>query len=101
MHANPTACLADILKTSEADILVEWMALQKAADTYRSDLINDAELRENSRQLLSLIVNALAEGDAAGGSIEVIEVVSAADKAAAKKGSTRKAKGQQRTTSEA
>jgi rsbT co-antagonist protein RsbR len=55
--------LAGILQTHEAELLAEWMKEQLAAVTRRGDLINERELREQSRQLLAGIRSAAAMGN--------------------------------------
>ena len=55
--------LAGILQTHEAELLAEWMKEQLAATTRRADLINERDLREQSRQLLAGIRGAAAKGN--------------------------------------
>jgi len=46
----------------EKEVLAEWMRLQLAATTLRADLMKENELREQSRDLLSLLRPALESG---------------------------------------
>jgi rsbT co-antagonist protein RsbR len=52
----------NVLVKNEKEILAEWMRLQLAATTLRADLIKEAELREQSRDLLSLLRVAMEGG---------------------------------------
>jgi rsbT co-antagonist protein RsbR len=65
--------LAKIVSAHEADILTEWLREQSSADLRRDGLVKEAELREQSREFLSLLRTALS-GDASastdGGSID-------------------------------
>ena len=51
-----------ILVKYEKDVLAEWMKLQLASTTLRADLMKENELREQSRDLLSLLRPALESG---------------------------------------
>ena len=44
-----------ILKTHEKDLLADWIKDQLAATTLRSDLLKEADLREQSRAFLNLL----------------------------------------------
>ena len=46
--------LATILERHEKDVLNEWVEQQLAAVTRRRDLVNDQELREDSRRFLAI-----------------------------------------------
>jgi rsbT co-antagonist protein RsbR len=59
--ASGTA-LADIVTTHEADLLVEWLRAQRAADTRRDDLIRESELKEQCREFLQLFAKAARTG---------------------------------------
>jgi len=52
-----------VLRTSEREILAEWLKAQLAADHSRPDLLKEADLREQSREFLS-VLRAAAEGGA-------------------------------------
>jgi rsbT co-antagonist protein RsbR len=52
----------DILSREEAAVLDEWVRLQLGSGTGRADLLNDRELREQSRRFLSALRDALARG---------------------------------------
>lgn len=51
-----------VLVRYEKEILTEWMRLQLAATTLRADLMKESELREQSRDLLSLLRPAFESG---------------------------------------
>jgi rsbT co-antagonist protein RsbR len=55
MNVNGKSRISEIIGKYESDLLADWMQLQMAATTLRRDLMKEAELREQSRQLLSLI----------------------------------------------
>jgi len=57
--------VAAILERHEKDVLNGWVEQQLAATTRRPDLINDQDLREESRRFLSLFRKA-AQSDGAG-----------------------------------
>jgi rsbT co-antagonist protein RsbR len=52
----------NVLVKYEKEVLAEWMRLQLAATTLRADLMKENELREQSRDLLSLLRPALESG---------------------------------------
>jgi rsbT co-antagonist protein RsbR len=54
--------IADILERNEAAFLGDWVAAQKAAPTFRPDLIKEGELREQSREFLHLFTAAIRSG---------------------------------------
>ena len=54
--------LAESLKKQQDSVLQSWMAFQLAATTLRRDLIKESELREQSREFLSLVTQALPSG---------------------------------------
>jgi rsbT co-antagonist protein RsbR len=60
---SDTNRLAGTLQTHEAELLAEWMKEQLAATTRRADLINERDLREQSRQLLAGVRGAAAKGN--------------------------------------
>ncbi|HEY2629006.1 MAG TPA: STAS domain-containing protein [Usitatibacter sp.] len=51
--------LAGIIRANEADILAEWLKEQLAGQT-RRDQVHEIELRSNSKEFLTLMVQALA-----------------------------------------
>jgi len=53
---------AAVVRKHEAAILDEWVNLQIAATTRRSDLINERDLREDSRAFLAAFTDALQSG---------------------------------------
>jgi rsbT co-antagonist protein RsbR len=54
--------LPQVLQTREAEILDRWMQEQLAATSLRSDLMNAAQLREQSREFLALLGQAVGQG---------------------------------------
>ena len=60
--------LAESVRTQQELILKEWLALQLAATTLRRDLMKESELRDHSREFLSLFTKAL-EGSAEIGDV--------------------------------
>ncbi len=52
----------DVLVKYEKEVLAEWIRLQLAATTLRADLMRESELREQSRELLSLLRPAIESG---------------------------------------
>ena len=52
----------NVLVKYEKEVLAEWMRLQLAASTLRGDLMKENELREQSRDLLSLLRLAMESG---------------------------------------
>ena len=54
--------LRKIIAQNQKELLAEWVQAQLAASTLRSDLMKEAELREQSRELLSLLQAALDSG---------------------------------------
>lgn len=58
MPASEKSPLPAILDRHNRELLDAWLALQKAASTSRTALISDADLRDQSRELLSLLTDA-------------------------------------------
>ena len=54
--------LRKIITQYQKELLAEWVQAQLAATTLRSDLMKEAELREQSRELLSLLQEAMHTG---------------------------------------
>ena len=54
--------LRKILSQNQKELLAEWVQTQLSAATLRSDLMKENELREQSRELLSLIQSAVESG---------------------------------------
>jgi rsbT co-antagonist protein RsbR len=54
--------LPQVLANREAEILDRWMKEQLASVSLRRDLLSEAQLREQSREFLSLLQQALAKG---------------------------------------
>ena len=62
MSADGTGGLAKLLDRHEKDLLAAWIDSQLRSVTGRRDLISEAELREQSRQLLRLVRDAAVLG---------------------------------------
>ncbi len=62
MTPRESSVLPTLLQSRSSEMLESWMAAQRAADTYRPDLIPDAELRDQSRELLASAAAAVANG---------------------------------------
>jgi rsbT co-antagonist protein RsbR len=54
--------LLSLLRKDDKGLLTEWVKLQLEATSSRSDLIKESELREQSRQFLSVLQSALQNG---------------------------------------
>jgi len=55
--------LQQIITKSHKELLAEWLQVQVTADTNRSDLMKESELREQSREFLALLQDAVRNGD--------------------------------------
>jgi rsbT co-antagonist protein RsbR len=55
--------LAQVLAKFQAELLAEWIQTQLTADTVRSDLMKASELREQSREFLALVQEAVRAGE--------------------------------------
>jgi rsbT co-antagonist protein RsbR len=55
--------LRSLLKQHEKELLAEWLQLQLSSTTLRGDLMKESQLREESRELLSLVQEAAQSGD--------------------------------------
>jgi rsbT co-antagonist protein RsbR len=53
--------IPEMIAKYESDLLADWMREQMAATTLRGDLMKESELREQSRQFLSLFVSATSQ----------------------------------------
>src|SRR5215471_4704465 len=62
MSKNGTTLIPEVLERNESGILADWIAAQKAAPTYRPDLMKEAELRDQSREFLRLMTKATRLG---------------------------------------
>lgn len=65
MRHNGQSRLSEIVKKHEADLLTHWLEDQLAAPSLRRDLIKEAELREQSRQFLNGLREAVQNGSSA------------------------------------
>jgi rsbT co-antagonist protein RsbR len=55
--------LQRVLAHSQKELLAEWLQTQLAADSRRSDLMKESELREQSREFLGLLQEAARAGE--------------------------------------
>ncbi len=62
MEQKQPTSLIDILDRHEAEILSDWMALQRGAATRRADLIGDADLHRQSKDFLGAFRHGVASG---------------------------------------
>jgi rsbT co-antagonist protein RsbR len=62
MNSSGKSQLAGILKKHEPEIMADWIQSQLSANTLRSDLMTEAELREQSRQLLNALQRGAQDG---------------------------------------
>ncbi len=60
MKSNEMNCLTAILQEDETAILDEWISNQRAANAMRSGLIDEAELRQQSKTFLGALREALS-----------------------------------------
>ncbi|HEY3785496.1 MAG TPA: STAS domain-containing protein [Steroidobacteraceae bacterium] len=58
----PAQVLQHVLTKYAKELLPEWLQLQLSGDTVRSDLMREGELREQSREFLSLLAQAAVTG---------------------------------------
>jgi rsbT co-antagonist protein RsbR len=62
MDANGMSRIPEILRRHEAEILEDWLRRQLPSATQRGGLMKEAEVREQSRRFLQLLVNAAQRG---------------------------------------
>ena len=60
------AVLSDLLARSQSEILDEWLRVQAAGGGRAASLLGEGERRDQSRELLGLMTQALQQGDASG-----------------------------------
>ena len=65
MSVTSAQKIAETLNKHEGELLKAWVEAQKNASTFRGDLIKESELREQSREFLSLL-RAAATADPSG-----------------------------------
>lgn len=63
MSKNNTR-IAEVLERNGSQLLADWASAQKAAPTYRADLMKEGELREQSGEFLRLLTQATRGGNA-------------------------------------
>jgi RsbT co-antagonist protein rsbRD N-terminal domain len=56
---STTQSLRDVIARDEGELLAEWLRHQMSATTLRRDLINDTDLRDQSKRFLAVLKNAL------------------------------------------
>jgi rsbT co-antagonist protein RsbR len=66
--------IADIVRKHEQELLADWIAVQLKSDARRDDLLRDSELKDQSREFLSLFAGAIGR-DASDASSEAWEGV--------------------------
>jgi rsbT co-antagonist protein RsbR len=62
MEQKQALTLADVLNEHEAEILNDWLILQRSAVTLRSDLLSDADLQRHSKEFLRAFRQGVASG---------------------------------------
>jgi len=61
--ARQQSAIEDVIAENEQDILREWIDFQVSSGTFRPDLINKEDLRDQSRRFLDVLRKGLADGD--------------------------------------
>jgi rsbT co-antagonist protein RsbR len=62
MEKKQANTYADLLNHREAEILADWISLQLSASTRRADLMNEVDLRKESREFMAGFRQAVASG---------------------------------------
>jgi rsbT co-antagonist protein RsbR len=62
MSTGSSGALKEVLG-QDAQLFAEWVSLQLSAATFRSDLMRESELREQSREFIDLMRQALSSGE--------------------------------------
>ncbi len=62
MSRDEQSRIAGVVRKHESSILEEWLKLQTSSGARRSDLINDADLRHDSRSFLNAFADAVQHG---------------------------------------
>ena len=63
MSQGGTSRIAEVIEKHEEDLLREWIQEQLGAITLRKDLISETDLREQSQEFLSVLVQTVKDGD--------------------------------------
>jgi rsbT co-antagonist protein RsbR len=63
MEQKQSTSLANILNEHEAEILNDWISLQRSASSRRADLINDADLHRQSKDFLGAFRQGVVSGN--------------------------------------
>lgn len=63
MQKNGASAIPSVLANGDGDLLTDWMNEQLAASTARTDLLSEGELRQQSREFLSLFRDAVQHGN--------------------------------------
>src|SRR6185503_18359221 len=66
MMSNAKSHIPEIVGKYGDDLLTEWLRYQRATVTARRDLMNEVELREQSRRFLDLFRKSLSATNGAG-----------------------------------
>jgi rsbT co-antagonist protein RsbR len=61
MNQKGKSQIPEIITRRESDLLANWIREQMSATSLRGDLMRESELREQSRQFLNLLVNAVSQ----------------------------------------
>jgi rsbT co-antagonist protein RsbR len=61
MNQKSKSRIPEMISRRESDLLADWMREQLSATTLRGDLMKESELREQSRQFLSLVARAASQ----------------------------------------
>jgi rsbT co-antagonist protein RsbR len=61
MNQKAKSRIPEMISKRESDLLADWLREQFAANTLRSDLMKESELREQSRRFLNLMVRAASQ----------------------------------------
>jgi len=60
-NLNGKSRIPEMIARNESDLLADWMREQLTSTTLRGDLMRESELREQSRQFLSLVARAASQ----------------------------------------
>jgi rsbT co-antagonist protein RsbR len=63
MTPDPASAIVRILEKHETELLEDWLREQQSSGADRPDLIRPAELREQSREFIELLREAVTKGD--------------------------------------
>src|SRR5262245_17552938 len=63
MTSGAGQTIRDVFAKQEKELLTDWVQNQLSATSYRSDLLRESELREQSREFIALLQRALPEAN--------------------------------------